>query len=145
MVSRGIRAKYTLAPIEKEVSAFSQAKQSSTQVCRASLFPAYSTKRERESQTESLASTKMQKLNYLWVGSPVSLWGTSPKRLWEFPSSFSQGECLEQPFSMEISKDFPIPLLQSLGHQPGFKENIEHGSLDNPDLSSYLFAKRVHF
>ena len=111
----------------------------------ASLSPAYSTRRESESQTESLASTEMQKLNYLWVGSPVSLWGTSPKRLWEFPLSFSQGECLEQPFSMEIPKEFPIPLLQSLGHRPGFKENIEHGSPDNPDLSSYLFSKRVHF
>ena len=111
----------------------------------ASLSPAYSTRRESESQTESLASTEMQELNYLWVGSPVSLWGTSPKRLWEFPLSFSQGECLEQAFSMEIPKEFPIPLLQSLGHRPGFKENIEHGSPDNPDLSSYLFSKRVHF
>ena len=39
----------------------------------ASLSLVQSTRRESESQTESLASTKMQKLNYLWFGSPVSL------------------------------------------------------------------------
>ena len=87
---------------------------------------------ESENQTESLAFTKMQKLSYLWLGSPVSLGGTSPRSPWEFPSSFSQGECLEQPFSMENPKEFPVPLLRSLGHEPGFKENIEHGRPVNP-------------
>lgn len=56
---------------------------------------------ENQSASRALERvTEIQKLKYLWFGSPVSLWGTSPRNLLEFPLSFSQGECLEQPFSM---------------------------------------------
>lgn len=53
-----------------------------------------------EDQTEGVAFTKIQKLQYLLFGSPGSLGGTSSRNLLEFPWSFSQAECLESPFSM---------------------------------------------